>query len=160
MIHLCVWSNLNSVTFNLWFGHSTLSNWSKITRAIASANQMQNLNPSHVSHSHFSALQLVRLLLLRDLISLLLYFRFFLFGRCHFFNGFGPSILNQNVLYLSQTRFRNDSKRDGSNNITKTSSEGHVNAYEGCCLRGASDISPKSNIRHANCWYRNLSFQF
>ena len=151
MIHLCVWSNLNSVTFNLWFGHSTLSNWSKITRAIASANQMQNLNPSHVNHSHFSALQLVRLLLLRDLISLLLYFRFFLFGRCHFFNGFDPSTLNQNVLYLSQTRFRNDSKRDGSNNITKTSSEGHVNAYEGSCLRGASDISPKSNIRHANC---------
>ena len=118
MIPLCVWSNLNSVTFNLWFGHSTLSNWSKITRAIASANQMQNLNPSHVSHSHFSALQLVRLLLLRDLISLLLYF---LFGRCHFFNGFGSSILNQNVLYPSQTRFRNDSKRDGSNNITKAS---------------------------------------
>ena len=77
MIPLCVWSNLNSVTFNLWFGHSTLSNCSKITRAIASANPMQNLNPSHVSHSHFSALQLVRLLLLRDLISLLLYFRFF-----------------------------------------------------------------------------------
>lgn len=148
---MCEQSNLNSVTFNLWLGHSTLSNWSKITRAIASANQMQNLNPSHVSHSHFSALQLVRLLLLRDLISLLLYFRFFLFGRCHFFNGFGPSILKQNVLYLSQTRFRNDSKRDGSNNITKTSSEGHVNAYEGCSLRGASDISPKSNIRHANC---------
>ena len=121
MIPLCVQSNLNSVTFNLWLGHSTLSNWSKITRAIASANQMQNLNPSHVSHSHFSTLQLVRLLLLRDLISLLLYFRFFLFGRCHFFNGFGPSILNQNVLYLSQTRFRNDSKRGGSNNITKTS---------------------------------------
>ena len=145
---MCEQSNLNSVTFNLWLGHSTLSNWSKITRAIASANQMQNLNPSHVSHSHFSALQLVRLLLLRDLISLLLYF---LFGRCHFFNGFGSSILNQNVLYPSQTRFRNDSKRDGSNNITKTSSEGHVNAYEGCSLRGASDISPKSNIRHANC---------
>lgn len=77
MIHLCVWSNLNSVTFNLWFGHSTLSNWSKITRAIASANQMQNLNPSHVSHSHFSALQLVRLLLLRDLISLCYIFVFF-----------------------------------------------------------------------------------
>lgn len=144
MIHLCVWSNLNSVTFNLWFGHSTLSNWSKITRAIASANQMQNLNPSHVSHSHFSALQLVRLLLLRDLISLLLYFRFFLFGRCHFFNGFGPSMLNQNVLYPSQTRFRNDSKRDGSNNITKTSSEGHVNAYEGCSLRGHQILVPKA----------------
>lgn len=119
MIPLCVQSNLNSVTFNLWLGHSTLSNWSKITRAIASANQMQNLNPSHVSHSHFSALQLVRLLLERKMKDE--YFRFFLFGRCRFFNGFGPSILNQNVLYLSQTRFRNDSKRDGSNNITKTS---------------------------------------